>query len=351
MLNDAVKKKLLEGVVIPAHPLALTADKQLDERRQRALTRYYIDAGAGGVAVGVHTTQFEIRNPRFNMYEKVLSLAMEEIVKSNVAESFVKVAGICGPVEQAVEEAKLSKELGYDLGLLSMGGLDHLSEDELIERTERVAEIIPIFGFYLQPAVGGRIFSYEFWERFVNIPNVYAIKIAPFDRYFTLDVVRAVCHSPRYKEIALYTGNDDNIVNDLLTTYKFPVNGEVREKNIVGGLLGHWAVWTKRVVEIFEEIKKVQKDEVIPKELLTLGQEITDCNAAIFDAKNQFKGCIAGINEVLRRQGLLAGNWCLLDKERLSPGQSEEIDRIYEAYPHLNDDEFVKANLEKWLNS
>ena len=260
-------------------------------------------------------------------------------------------AGICGPTEQALEEARISRRLGYDLGLLSMGGLDYLTEEELIERAKRVAEVIPIFGFYLQPAVGGRVFSYRFWEEFVNIPGVYAIKLAPFNRYLTLDVVRAICHSPRYKEIALYTGNDDNIVNDLLTTYRFSVNGEVREKKIAGGLLGHWAVWTKRAVEIFAEIKKAQNQDTIPKELLTLGQQITDCNAVIFDARNHFRGCIAGINEILRRQGLLAGNWCLLDKERLSPGQAEEIDRIYREYPHLNDDDFVKANREKWLKS
>jgi hypothetical protein len=351
MLGEAVKKRLLEGTVIPAHPLALTEDRKLDERRQRALTRYYIDAGAGGVAVGVHTTQFEIRDPKFNLYEKVLSLAIDEIKKNNAGDSFIKVAGICGPTEQALEEARISRRLGYDLGLLSMGGLDYLTEEELIERAKRVAEVIPIFGFYLQPAVGGRVFSYRFWEEFVNIPGVYAIKLAPFNRYLTLDVVRAICHSPRYKEIALYTGNDDNIVNDLLTTYRFSVNGEVREKKIAGGLLGHWAVWTKRAVEIFAEIKKAQNQDTIPKELLTLGQQITDCNAVIFDARNHFRGCIAGINEILRRQGLLAGNWCLLDKERLSPGQAEEIDRIYREYPHLNDDDFVKANREKWLKS
>lgn len=350
MLKQVIKELLHEGTVIPAHPLALTSDRKLDEKRQRALTRYYIEAGAGGIAVGVHTTQFEIRDPQFDLYEKVLTIAMEEIAKANVQNSFIKIAGICGPVEQAIREAKFSKEIGYDLGLLSMGGLNDLSEDELISRTERIAEIIPVFGFYLQPSVGGRVFSYNFWSRFADIPNVYGIKIAPFNRYHSFDVVRAVCNSKRNDEIALYTGNDDNIINDLLTTYRIKSGDQTVEKKIVGGLLGHWSVWTKRVVDVFEEIKKARDQDLIPAELLTVGQEITDANAAFFDPKNDFKGSIAGINEVLTRQGLLKGNWCLLEKEKLSPGQAEEIDRVYADYPHLHDDEFVKNNLKKWLS-
>ncbi|WP_059173873.1 dihydrodipicolinate synthase family protein [Bacillus sp. FJAT-27445] len=349
MLKEAVKKKLHSGTVIPAHPLALTEGRKLDETGQRALTRYYIDAGVGGIAVGVHTTQFEIRDPEFNLYKKVLALAIEETKRANVPDDFIKVAGICGPTEQAIEEAKFSYSLGYDLGLLSMGGLNHLSEDEVIDRAEKVAEIIPLFGFYLQPAVGGRIFSYDFWHRFASIQNVYAIKIAPFDRYCTIDVVRAVCNSSRNEEIALYTGNDDNIINDLITAYQFNVGDKKVEKRIVGGLLGHWSVWTKKVVETFDEMKKLQNQDSIPAHLLTLGQEITDANAAIFDSRNAFKGSIAGINEILTRQGLLKGNWCLLDRETLSPGQAEELDRVYASYPHLQDDEFVKANLSKWF--
>ncbi|MFE7062861.1 dihydrodipicolinate synthase family protein [Sutcliffiella sp. NPDC057660] len=349
MLGEAVKKKLLEGTVIPAHPLALTQDRQLDEAGQRALTRYYIDAGVGGIAVGVHTTQFEIRDPEFDLYEKVLTIAIEETKSADVADDFIKVAGICGPIEQAVREASFCKEIGYDLGLLSMGGLHHLTEEELLERAKKVAGIIPLFGFYLQPAVGGRNFSYDFWERFAAIPNVYAIKIAPFDRYCSIDVVRAVCHSPRNEEIALYTGNDDNIMNDLLTTFKFAIGDRMVEKNIVGGLLGHWSVWTKKVVESFEEIKEARKQAMIPGDLLTLGQQITDANAAIFDSRNSFKGSIAGINEILARQGLLRGNWCLANHEVLSPGQAEELDRVYSSYPHLHDDEFVKENLSKWF--
>ncbi|RDW20803.1 dihydrodipicolinate synthase family protein [Oceanobacillus chungangensis] len=349
-MKEAVKRKLHEGTVIPAHPLALTAERKLDETGQRALTRYYIDAGVGGIAVGVHTTQFEIRDRQFNLFEPVLNLAMEEMENWNVGDSFIKIAGICGPVDQAVAEAKFSKAVGYDLGLLSMGGLQDLTEDELIYRVEKVAEVIPVFGFYLQPSVGGRVFSYDFWQKFANIENVQAIKIAPFNRYNSFDVVRAVCNSERNEEIALYTGNDDNIVSDLLTTYKVSVGDNKLKKKIVGGLLGHWSVWTKRVVEIFEKIKEAQGNESISSELLTLGQEITDANAAFFDPSNGFKGSIAGINEVLARQGLLKGNWCLLEREALSPGQAEEIDRVYAEYPHLHDDEFVKTNLAKWFN-
>ncbi|WP_181346956.1 dihydrodipicolinate synthase family protein [Thalassobacillus sp. CUG 92003] len=351
MMNPVIKEKLHQGTVIPAHPLALTSEKNLDEAGQRALTRYYMEAGAGGVAVGVHTTQFEIRDPEINLFEQVLRLAMEEIKAAGKESSFIKIAGVCGPVQQAVKEATLAKDLGYDLGLLSMGGLDDLTEDELINRTEKVAEILPVFGFYLQPSVGGRVLSYEFWQRFAEILNVHAIKIAPFNRYLTLDVVRAVASSQRNQEIALYTGNDDNIINDLLTIFKIQTASGVVEKKFAGGLLGHWSVWTRRAVEQFKEVKKAQDQKSIPSDLLTIGQDVTDANAAFFDANNQFQGCIAGINEVLTRQGILQGNWCLYDKERLSPAQSAEIDRVYEQYPHLNDDEFVRANLDKWLKT
>lgn len=350
MVNSAALKQLHKGTVIPAHPLALDENRQFDEAGQRALTRYYIDAGVGGLAVGVHTTQFEIREPQFNLFEKVLSLAIEELEKAKVPESFIKIGGISGPETQAVEEAKFLKSVGYDFALLSTGGLLEASEQELLERTKRVAEIIPVIGFYLQPAVGGRVLSYDFWKELANIPNVHGIKIAPFNRYQTLDVMRAVCNAERNKEIAIYTGNDDNIVADLLTTYRFQVNGKIVEKEIVGGLLGHWSVWTKKTVEVFDEIKKAKATGNIPVELLTIGQEITDANAAFFDPNNQFKGSIAGINEVLVRQGILQGNWCLHEREKLSPNQMEEIDRVYAEYPHLNDDAFVKANLSKWFS-
>ena len=351
MLRNEIRDLLHDGAVIPAHPLALTENRKLDERGQRALTRYYMDAMAGGIAVGVHTTQFEIRDPEFNLFERVLTLAIEEVASYKTDDRpFIKVAGICGDTEQATYEATFAKNLGYDLGLLSFRGLSHLSENELIEHTKRIADIIPIFGFYLQPAVGGRELSFEFWKQFADIENVHAIKIAPFDRYRTLDVVRAVCQSERRDEIALYTGNDDNIIHDLMTVYEIPLDGKVIRKQIVGGLLGHWAVWTKKAVEQFEEIKQVRRGNGDSKRLSILANQVTDANAAFFDVHNDFKGCIAGINEVLARQGILQGNWCLLDKERLSPGQSEEIDRVYREYPHLHDDAFVKENLEKWLS-
>ncbi|HTE33790.1 MAG TPA: dihydrodipicolinate synthase family protein [Chryseolinea sp.] len=347
-LSRPVKKLLFSGTVIPAHPLALDHQRKLDEKYQRALTRYYLDAGAGGVAVGVHTTQFEIRHPAHRLYETVLKLAAEEITKANLQRPFIKVAGIVGPTDQAVAEAKTAIDLGYDMGLLSNGGLPSLTESQLISRLERVAEVIPVFGFYLQPAVGGRVLSFDFWKRFAANENVHAIKVAAFNRYQTLDVVRAVALSPRATNIALYTGNDDNIVGDLVTPYKFEHNGVQIEKAFVGGLLGHWAFWTKGAVQLLEQIKHLAPSAV--RDMLSKGIEITDTNAAVFDAAHNFHGCISGINEILFRQGLLATNYCLNEEEQLSPGQSEEINRVYSAYGHLNDDDFVKGNLERWLS-
>lgn len=348
-LQEDIKKLLQEGTVIPAHPLALNSNRQLDESRQRQLMRYYMAAGAGGIAVAVHSTQFEIRDKGIDLLEPVLRIASEEIQHAELQRPFIKVAGIVGPLQQALQEAELASRLGYDLGLLSAGGLGDLSEKELIKRAEKVAEIIPVFGFYLQPAVGGRLLSFDFWKDFAEIPNVQAIKIAPFNRYQSLDVIRGVCFSSRYQDIALYTGNDDNIVPDLLTSYRFTVDGQVREKDIVGGLLGHWAVWTKRAVELLEEVKQCKREKSYGalKELLTTGAAITDTNAVIFDEKNKFHGCIPGIHEILRRQQLLEGRWCLNPHEELSPGQMEEIDRIYASYPHLNDDAFVRDFLNR----
>ena len=331
------RDKLRRGVVIPAHPLALDANRKLDERRQRALTRYYLAAGAGGIAVGVHTTQFEIRDPKFGLYQPVLALAMEELRSSDA----IRIAGIVGATPQAVKEAELAAACGYHAGLLSLGALRHASVPELIAHARAVASVIPLFGFYLQPAVGGRILPHEFWRQFVEVENVVAIKTAPFNRYQTLDVVRAVAESGRANDIALYTGNDDNIVVDLLTPFQFGKE----TLRITGGLLGHWAVWTRRAVELLE---RVHREPQWPG-WLTLAAEITDANAALFDVANQFAGSIAGIHEVLRRQGLLAGRWCLNPAEDLSPGQMQEIDRVYAAYPHLNDDDFVRQHLNAWL--
>jgi len=315
-------------MVIPAHPLALTAQRKLDEQRQRALTRYYIEAGAGGIAVAVHTTQFAIRDPKIGLLRPVLELAIDEAGDAAI----LKVAGVCGPRAQAMQEAELAASLGYDAALLSLGALREASVPELLDHSRAVASVIPVIGFYLQPAVGGRLLPYEFWREFAEIEKVIAIKIAPFNRYQTLDVVRAVAESGRADEIDLYTGNDDNILLDLLTTFDF--GG--KRIHFAGGLLGHWAVWTRAAVAQMEQAKKLRESGgPIPPEMLTLAQQITDANAAVFDPVHGFHGCIPGIHEVLRRQGLLAGRWCLDPHEELSPGQSEEIDRIYRMYPHL----------------
>jgi len=348
-LSPEQVKALHDGLVIPAQPLALTEERKLDEKHQRALTRYYIAAGAGGVAVGVHSTQFEIREPQHNLYEPVLRLAAEEVDRAKLDRPFLKVAGICGPTEQALKESNIAVGLGYDAGLVSMGGLKDWTEEQHLERIKAVAEVIPVIGFYLQPSVGGRIFSFNFWRQLAEIEGVIAIKIAPFNRYQTIDVVRAVMYSSRRDEIALYTGNDDNIVSDLLTTYRFNVDGKAVEKKIVGGLLGHWCVWTKKAVELLEEVKRVRNDATLSADWNTRNIEVTDTNAAFFDPAHNFAGCIPGIHEVLRRQGLMKGTWCLNPHEVLSEGQSEEIDRMYRDYPHLNDDDFVKQHLNEWL--
>lgn len=331
---------LLEGLVIPAHPLALNSQRKLDERRQRALSRYYIAAGAGGLAVGVHTTQFAIRDPRVGLFKTVLELAAEEM--NRAPRPIVRIGGICGATKQAVAEAAVLKQLGYHAGLLSLAALKSETEDELITHARTVGQVLPLIGFYLQPAVGGRELSYSYWRRFVEIDAVVAIKVAAFNRYQTIDVLRAVADSGR-SDIALYTGNDDNIVADLLTTYRF---GE-QSLRFVGGLLGHWAVWTRGAVELLNRCKT----EPASPELLQLGIEVTDCNAAFFDAATHFHGCIAGIHEVLRRDGLLEGTWCLDQREGLSPGQNSEIDRVHRMYPHLNDDAFVCEHRDDWLRS
>lgn len=349
--HELALKKLHEGTVIPANPLALDENRQFDEKRQRAVVRYYLDSGVGGLAVAVHTTQFEIRDPKYNLLERVLRLAKEEASRfeEKNGEVIVMVAGACGPTEQAVREAELARSLGYDAVLLSPGGLNDRSEDYMIERTKAVAAVLPVIGFYLQTAVGGRVFSYNYWERMCDIDNLVAIKAAPFNRYYSFDVVRAAALSRRADEITLYTGNDDNIVLDLVSSYKFTVDGKTYEKSFIGGLLGHWSVWTKRAVELFERLKKVRGMDSLPRDILTLANEVSDTNAVFFDTANGFKGCIAGLHEVLRRQGLFRGIWCLNPEEKMSEGQAEEIDRIYKMYPHLNDDEFVKANLDRWL--
>jgi Dihydrodipicolinate synthetase family len=334
-----VRQKLLSGLVIPAHPLALTAQRKLDERRQRALTHYYMAAGAGGIAVGVHTTQFAIREPQFALLRPVLELAVEQMRGSEV----VKIAGVCGKQRQAHKEAELASNLGYDAVLLSLAAMRDASIPKLLEHSRSIASIIPIVGFYLQSSVGGCVLPYEFWREFAEIENLVAIKIAPFNRYQTLDVVRAVAESGHAREIALYTGNDDHILLDLLTEFDF---GGKRIR-FAGGLLGQWAVWTKSAVCLHERVKRISS--AVPADLLTLAEQLSDANVAIFDPAHDFRGCIPGIHEILRRQGFLEGRWCLDPNEDLSPGQSEEIDRVCQLYPHLQDDNFVKEHLDEWL--
>ena len=349
-LKQDIRELLNKGTVIPAHPLALTRRRTLDESYQRLLSRYYMASGAGGIAVGVHTTQFEIRNPHHNLYEKVLQLAIDEVNRANLKLPFITVAGICGSTTEAIAEARMARSLGYDLGLISINGLGEWSETDLLTRAEKVGREIPLLGFYLQTAVGGKELSFDYWRKFAELPSVHGIKIAPFNRYQTLEVVQAVCHSSRCNQIALYTGNDDNILMDLLSTFEVDTPNGLIKKEIVGGLLGHWAVWTSKAVKLLQKVRNLKKAGLVNlQELLSEAIKITDCNAAFFDSKNNFKGCIAGIHEVLRRQGLMQGIWCLDPQESLSKGQLEEIDRVYRDYPELNDDDFVREHLKEWM--
>jgi len=335
------------GTVIPAHLLALASTRKLDVRRQRALTRYYIDAGAGGLAVGVHSTQFAIRE--VGLYEPVLRLAAETAADWS-KQPLILFGGLAGATIEALREAEIVASLGYHAGLLSLAAMKGASEEELIAHCRTIASVIPLVGFYLQPAVGGIPLSKKFWRRFAEIEGVVGIKIAPFNRYRTLDVVRAVVDAHAEDRVTLYTGNDDSIVIDLLTSFvlrRGDCNVAVRIK---GGLLGHWSVWTKGAVEVFGRIQRCIAMDQADADLLALAAKITDCNGAFFDAANDFRGCIPGCHEVLRRQGLIEGIWCLDPDEGLSPGQAEEIDRVMRHYPELGDDEFVAANRERWLS-
>ncbi len=339
-MDAEIRQLLKKGVVIPAHPLALNARRKLDERRQAALTRYYCDAGAGGIAVGVHTTQFAIRDPKVGLFQPVLRLAVEQAraFEKRTGRRVIKVAGVVGQTQQALAEAVFAREAGYDIGLLSLAALKTATDEEMLEHCRAVGREIPLCGFYLQPSVGGRLLSYEFWRGFCAIESVVAIKVAPFNRYQTIDVLRGVADSGRASEIAMYTGNDDNIIPDLLTAFQ-------------GGLLGQWAVWTQRAVELVERVHACQAaGGAGALEILNESASLTDVNAALFDVKNAFHGCIAGLHEILRRQGFLEGRWCLDPNEDLSPGQLEEIDRVAAAYPQWSDDEFVRANIDRWLS-
>lgn len=346
-----VRAHLHSGQVIPAQPLALDAARSFSERHQRAITRYYVAAGAGGLAVGVHSTQFEIREPQHGLFRPVLELAARTIDEelAHAPRPFLKIAGICGRTEQGLREAELARTLGYHAGLVSLSAFKADSEDAMVAHCARVAEVLPVVGFYLQPAAGGRLASHAFWRKFAEIPNVVAIKIAPFNRYQTIDVVRAVAEVGR-DDIALYTGNDDTIVADLLTPFTFPgANGVKVTRRIAGGLLGHWGVWTKRAVELLDEIKRVREAPTIESHWLERAVAVTDMNAALFDAANGFRGCIPGILEVLRRQGLVPSVHCLNPHEVLSPGQADELTRVTRAYPALVDDDFVAQHRDVWL--
>jgi dihydrodipicolinate synthase/N-acetylneuraminate lyase len=347
-----LRNLLAGGLAIPAHPLALTANRLLDERHQRALTRYYLDAGAGGIAVGVHTTQFAIRSPEHGLFSPVLEMAAEEAMafEKKTGRNVVKVAGAVGPTAQALREAETAAKLGYDAVLLGLGWARGKSWQDVAAHCRQVADVLPLFGFYLQPAAGGIPLAPAFWRLFLEIENVAAIKVAPFNRYQTIDVARALAESGRAGEVVLYTGNDDSIVADLVTPFTFAVGNRRIEVRFRGGLLGHWAVWTRTAVQLLEQVKGIVREGgCIPADLMRASAEITDANAAFFDAANGFRGCIAGIHEVLVRQGLLAGRWCLDPAEDLSPGQEGEIDRVISAYPHLADDEFVRQNRHRWL--
>ena len=351
-IPQEIQDQVNKGMVIPAVPLALDQMRRLDERYQRGLVRYYLDSGAGGLAVGVHTTQFAIREPGIELFEPVLDVISKAVdawcALNN--QSVLKIAGVCGRTEQAILEAELARDKGYHACLLSLSAFQTDDLETLLLHCREISAILPLVGFYLQPAVGGRLLPYAFWRAFADIEKVLAIKIAPFNRYQTLDVVRAVCESGRMNEIALYTGNDDNIVVDLLTKYQIRTGSGDAEGRIVGGLLGQWAVWTQKAVALLSKIHKTsQTSSIIPENLLSLAAQLTDANGAIFDAANQFAGCIPGIHYVLFKQGLLPGIWCLDPHETLSLGQQEEIERIRKAYPHLTDDEFVQANLDNWL--
>ncbi|MBQ8310063.1 MAG: dihydrodipicolinate synthase family protein [Clostridia bacterium] len=348
--HEKALKILSHGTVIPATPLALDRERKLNEKGLRLLMNYYLDSGVGGIATAVHTTQFEIRKPEIGLFEPVLKIVSDEIdrYEARSGKVIVKIAGACGPAEQAVTEATLAKTYGYDAVLLSPGGLNHLSEEALLERTRAVAKVMPVIGFYLQTAVGGRVFSYDYWEKLCAIDNLVAIKCASFNRYQTLDVVRATALSERSENIALYTGNDDNIIIDLLSRYQFEQDGKTYEKAFCGGLLGHWSVWTRRAVELFDLTQAEKYKDHISPSLLTLASEVTDTNAAFFDAANAFSGCIAGVHEILRRQGLMENNFCLNPLETLSAGQAAEIERVYRMHPQLNDDDFVRTHLDEW---
>jgi hypothetical protein len=351
-IRHGIIDQLRNGVVIPASPLALTPERKFDEFRQRVLMRYYLDAGAGGIAVGVHFTQFEIRAPGIDLYEPVLRTCSEVVDKFSLEtdRAIIKIAGIDGRKAAAIKQAVTARKLGYDFGMVSLSAFKGCMEQEMLQHMKEISMIMPLFGFYLLTGVGGVSLSYRFWRELVEMENIYGIKIAPFNRYCTLDVLRAVAQSGKEDRITLYTGNDDSIIYDLITPFKFNTSNGERTQRIRGGILGQWAVWTKRAVELLDEVHDlVDNGKPVPTEMLTRSAELTDANAAIFDSAHHYAGSIPGVNEILRRQGLFTNVLTLKPDEVLMPGQAEEIERVCRAYPHLTDDDFVRANLEKWM--
>jgi hypothetical protein len=351
-LPQPILDTIRRGTVIPAAPLALNSRRQFDERRQRALMRYYIDAGVGGIAVGMHFTQFEIRSPGVDLFEPVLRVCADEIdsYSKKTGRQIAKVAGFSGQTATALKQAETARGLGYQFGIASMAAFRGAMEQEMVHHMRELAKVMPMFGFYLLTGVGGIKLPYTFWRDVVEIENLVGIKIAPFDRYGTIDVARALADAGRENDVTLYTGNDDSILYDFITPFRFGPKGDSRTVRIRGGLLGQWACWTKRAVELHEQLLKIaESGEPITPELLTLSAQITDANAALFDPAHNYAGSIPGVNEILRRQGLLEGVWTLKRDEVLSPGQAEEIDRVCQAYPHLTDDDFVRENLGRWL--
>ena len=352
--DPVVADSLRDGIVIPAHPLALSADRKLDERRQRGLSRYYLDAGSGGLAVGVHTTQFAIREPQHGLLRPVLELAAETIREheGERGRRIVRVAGVCGETEDALRDAELARELGYDLGLLNLSAFPDAEDDTLLAHSRRVAEVIPLFGFYLQPDIGGRLLSREFFREFAAIPNLIAVKMAAFDRELTQEAIEGIEDSGRGDEVILYTGNDNFIIEDLTEGYLISTANGTKLRRMAGGLLGHWAVWTKAAVDTLSKIKQARIAENFdPSDFTELASQVTEMNHYLFDFDNSFHGCIPGVHEILRRQGLLEGTWCLNPNEVLSSGQSEALTIVSKGYPHLTDDAFVAENFERWMSN
>jgi hypothetical protein len=345
-MSANLQNRLRDGVVIPAHPLALDDEGAVDLRAQRALTRYYLAAGVHGVAVGVHTTQFELHEDR-GLLTEVWRLAATTADESGRAP--VLVAGLTGDTADAVVEGQIAVEAGYEVALLCPWGMADVTEAAMVERARAVGEVLPTIGFYLQESVGGRRLGRDYWRRLFDLESVVAVKTAPFDRYRTNDVVQALLEHDRWDEVAVLTGNDDNIVHDLITPYRRQVCGQEREVRATGGLLGQWAVGARAAVDVVARVAQAMASGAVPTSILRSAAEFVDVNAAVFDVDHDFAGCVAGVNEVLRQQGLVPTVRCLGKRDILSPGQAEQIAQVRERYPNVLDEEFVATHRDDWL--